>query len=125
MKQNPLLYAVIGAMFGGLAVFAVLHVFAPLESLPKQAAHQEVMMSEMTSQLKGKKGDDFDALFIAHMIDHHQAAVDMAKLSPTNARHDELKKLSADIIAAQEKEIAQMKQWQKDWGYSAEHKMHH
>ena len=62
-------------------------------------------------------GDDFDSLFISHMIEHHQAAVDMSRLSAANAKHDEIKRLSAEIIAAQEKEIGQMKQWQSDWGY--------
>lgn len=43
----------------------------------------------------------------------------MAKLSGQNAKHDEIKQLSKDIVSAQENEIEQMKQWQKDWGYSA------
>ena len=127
MKQHPLLYALIGFILGGLVVSVAV------KYLPQQQPqmtmhhdeHHEVMMSEMTTQLKDKKGDEFDSLFLAHMIDHHQAAVDMSKLAPANAKHDELKKLCADIIAAQEKEIAQMKQWQKDWGYSSEHKMQH
>jgi len=34
----------------------------------------------------------------------------MAKLSEQNAKHDEIKNLSRDIIAAQEKEISEMKQ---------------
>ena len=123
MKQHPILFALIGFILGGL----VVSVACSSQQTPaaKHDGPHEVMMSEMTTQLKDKKGDDFDALFLAHMIEHHQAAVDRSKLSPTNAKHDELKKLSADIIAAQEKEIAQMKQWQKDWGYSAEHKMQH
>jgi uncharacterized protein (DUF305 family) len=85
----------------------------------------EVTMSEMTSSLRDKKGDDFDSLFIAHMIEHHQAAVDMARLSEQNAKHEEIKKLSREIIAAQEKEIQQMRDWQKQWGYSADHKGGH
>jgi len=61
----------------------------------------------------------FEIFFISHMIEHHQAAVDMARLSAQNAKHEEIKKLSREIIVAQEKEIAQMKQWQQQWGYSA------
>lgn len=34
-----------------------------------------------------------------------------------NAKHPELQKMGQDIILAQEKEIAQMKQWLRDWGY--------
>lgn len=53
------------------------------------------------------------------MIAHHQSAVDMAKLSASRAKHDEIKTLSNDIIAAQEKEISEMKMWQTDWNYTS------
>ena len=125
MKQHPLLYGLIGFILGGLVVSIAVKYLPSQTPKMDHAAHQETMMSDMTKQLKDKTGDDFDSLFLAHMIDHHQAAVDMSRLSPANAKHEELKKLSADIIAAQEKEIAQMKQWQTEWGYSSEHKMQH
>jgi uncharacterized protein (DUF305 family) len=57
----------------------------------------------------------------ASMIEHHQSAVDMAKLSADQAEHEEIKQLSEQIIEAQEREIAQMRQWQQDWGYDDEH----
>lgn len=77
----------------------------------------EMTMDSMTGKLMGKKGDEFDKIFISEMIMHHQGAIDMAKLAKENALHDELKSLSGDIITAQTKEIEMMKQWQKDWGY--------
>jgi uncharacterized protein (DUF305 family) len=123
MKTQPLLFGLIGFILGGLVV-SIAAKWTP-SSQPNHPAQHEVMMSEMTTMLQPLKGDDYDAMFLTHMIEHHQAAVDMSKLSPTNAKHEELKKLSADIIAAQEKEIAQMKQWQRDWGYSGEHNMQH
>jgi uncharacterized protein (DUF305 family) len=61
------------------------------------------------------------------MIDHHQDAIDMAKLSEKRAKHDEIKQLSRNIISAQEEEIDQMKQWQVEWGYkpvSSDHTSH-
>ena len=48
------------------------------------------------------------------MIPHHQGAVDMAKFL-TGAQHPELQKMGQDIITAQNKEIEQMKKWQKEW----------
>ncbi len=63
------------------------------------------------------KGEDYDRLFIANMIAHHQGAVDMAKLALQNARHQELKDMANDIVTAQESEIADMKSWQTRWGY--------
>ncbi len=79
--------------------------------------HSAMSMDGMASSLRNKTGDDFDRLFIAQMIDHHQGAIDMAQLAKQNAKHDEIKRLSEDIIAAQTKEITQMRQWQQDWGY--------
>ena len=85
--------------------------------------HGEMSMSEMTEQLKNKTGDDFDKAFVEMMISHHEGAVAMAELIPSRAKHDELKKLGEAIISAQTKEIADMKQWQQDWGYSSDEMM--
>jgi len=74
-------------------------------------------MDQMTTNLQGKSGDNFDKAFISEMIAHHQGAIGMAKLAPSQAKHQEIKDLANGIIAAQTKEIAQMQQWQKDWGY--------
>lgn len=86
-------------------------------------SHSTMSMADMTEELKNKTGDDFDKAFVEMMISHHEGAVDMAELIPSRAKHDEVKKLGEAIIAAQTKEIADMKQWQKDWGYSADETM--
>ncbi len=109
METKSLLYGIIGFFLGGLLVSVAA------TSFDKPTTD----MSEMTSQLKSKSGDSYDSAFIANMIDHHQSAVDMAKLSARNAKHSEIKQLSNNIIAAQEKEISQMQQWQQAWGYPA------
>jgi uncharacterized protein (DUF305 family) len=85
----------------------------------KQTAtnHDTMSMADMAEQLKNKTGDDFDKAFLEMMISHHEGAVDMAELIPTRAKHDEVKRLGEAIVTAQNKEIADMKQWQKDWGY--------
>ncbi len=72
-------------------------------------------MAEMTAGLQEKHGDDFDKAFIVGMIEHHQGAINMANVALKNANHQEIKILANDIIAAQTKEIAQMKQWKKAW----------
>lgn len=41
----------------------------------------------------------------------------MAKAAQSNAKHSELKTMADNIVTAQEKEIADMLAWQKDWGY--------
>ena len=74
-------------------------------------------MAGMTAELEGKTGNDFDKAFIEQMIMHHQSAIDMAAPGEKNAQHQEVKDLTKTIVSAQTKEIQQMKQWQKDWGY--------
>ena len=80
--------------------------------------HNSMSMMDMNKQLEGLSGDDYDKAFIEMMITHHEGAVDMAELSASRAKHYEIKQLSQAIITAQDKEIADMKQWQRDWGYS-------
>ncbi|MFO0763913.1 MAG: DUF305 domain-containing protein [Candidatus Gracilibacteria bacterium] len=77
----------------------------------------DMSMMQMGQMLAGKMGDDLDRAFIEGMIPHHQAAVDMARYL-TGAKHPELQKMGQDIIAAQSKEIDQMKKWQAEWGYA-------
>ena len=75
-------------------------------------------MSMMNSQLRDKKGDDFDKEFLKLMIEHHESALQMARPGEKNALRQELKGLTQQIVKAQTAEIAQMKQWQKAWGYT-------
>lgn len=81
-------------------------------------SHMGMSMDAMSAALKGKSGDAFDRAFIEMMIDHHQGAIDMAKLIPAQAKHAELKQLGADIITAQTREIEMMRGWLKAWGYT-------
>ncbi|MFZ1249981.1 MAG: DUF305 domain-containing protein [Candidatus Microsaccharimonas sp.] len=76
-------------------------------------------MANMTTELEGKTGDEFDKAFIEQMIMHHQSAIDMAAPGEQNAQHQEVKDLTKAIVAAQSGEITQMQQWQKDWGYTS------
>ena len=135
MKNQPLLYSGIGLVAGVLiAVFvASTSVNAGNTGMMRMMGmntggmnmngdstssdHMGMSMDEMASSLKNKTGDDFDKAFLAEMIDHHQGAIDMAKLAKANAKHDEIKKLANDILAAQSQEIDQMQTWQGDWGY--------
>ncbi len=65
-------------------------------------------------------GSAFDQAFIDMMVPHHQSATEMAKLAQDRAEHEELRTLAGDIIAAQEAEITQMREWREEWFSSAE-----
>ncbi|HCR55783.1 TPA: hypothetical protein DIV49_02315 [Candidatus Saccharibacteria bacterium] len=122
MQTKPLLYGLIGFFLGGLLVAIAATTFNKPEQETRantNSSMSSMSMDDMTADLKNKTGDEFDKAFIASMIAHHEGAVEMAKLSAKNAKHEEVKTLSNNIITAQEKEIAEMKQWQMDWGYSS------
>ncbi len=53
--------------------------------------------------------------FLDTMIAHHKGAVEMAMLAETRADRQEVKALAADIIDAQEREMAKMSEWRNHW----------
>lgn len=74
-------------------------------------------MAAMEAKLYDLTGLTFDQEFLTQMILHHQQAIDISKHAATNSQHQELKDLAKSIISTQEKEIADMKRWQREWGY--------
>jgi uncharacterized protein (DUF305 family) len=61
----------------------------------------------------------FDKAFIDAMVPHHQGAIAMAKELLDKGEQSALRKMANDIISAQTKEIAQMREWRKAWYGSA------
>ncbi len=75
------------------------------------------MMEMMASmhQLKTAHNATFDKEFLSIMIQHHQEAINMAKLLPSKTQRPQLLTLGQNIIKAQSSEIQQMQTWQKQW----------
>lgn len=118
MNKNAIIGVLVGLLIGiGSTIGATALVNNTAVETTSDVDSSSMTMSQMNADLKGKTGDEFDKAFISMMIEHHQGAIDMASLAATNAKHDEIKTLSNAIIAAQTSEIADMQQWQMDWGY--------
>ncbi len=94
-----------------LAALAFALAFAAFGANRTQA-QMGPMMGQPLDQLSG---DDFDKAFLMEMSMHHAMAVMMARPVVANAVHQELRDLAGTIIAAQTREIAQMRTWARDW----------
>jgi uncharacterized protein (DUF305 family) len=76
--------------------------------------HSSMNHAEMKSDANAASAP-YDLQFIDTMIHHHQGAVDMAKMIDGKTQNAELIKFGKQIVADQEKEISQMKEWREKW----------
>jgi uncharacterized protein (DUF305 family) len=96
-------------VLAALVAFPALATAEDNAAVVKQAfghAHHQMMM-DMDIEATG----DADKDFVRMMIPHHQGAIDMAKVEIQYGKDEKLKAMAREIIAAQEKEIAEMKEW--------------
>jgi uncharacterized protein (DUF305 family) len=54
-------------------------------------------------------GNPTDRAFVAEMVPHHEAAVQMAQLAATRGQSEFVRQLAADIVRTQRAEIAQLR----------------
>jgi uncharacterized protein (DUF305 family) len=109
-------------LFGGLiAVPAVLAGCSnsSIDSVGSDTHTMPMGESPMTAHAMtmylGPKDAEFDLRFIDGMILHHQGAIAMAEAVLQNSQRDEMKQLAEAVIAAQQGEIDQMRQWRQAW----------
>ncbi len=68
-------------------------------------------MQKMMKDMDVKPTGNTDKDFVLMMMPHHQGAIDMAKVELQYGKDPMLRKLSTDIVKAQEQEIGEMKAW--------------
>ena len=84
-------------------VLIVLSAFALIFTVtPAQASSHAKSLANLGAM---------DIMFAQKMISHHQQAIDMSKLALKNGAGADVKSMAKAIIAAQKREIAQMKYW--------------
>ena len=83
------------------------------ESTPAFKAADDKMMHDMSAP---EYTGDADKDFVAHMIPHHQGAIEMAQVELKYGKDPELKRLARNIIKAQHDEIAFMNRWMAKHG---------
>ena len=102
--RYPLIAAAILMAAAPVALSASQHEAADAFRTAMNKMHQAMPM-EFTGQA--------DVDFVKSMIPHHQGAIDMAKVELQYGKDPKLREMAKEIIAAQEKEIAEMQAWLK------------
>jgi uncharacterized protein (DUF305 family) len=140
MNKETMLVGIVALLIGGIGGYAITEVDSDHRSsnytgrsVEKTGMHMmpdgsmmgnsETEVSD-TGMMGGMNGMDHmmsmmvenEREFISGMIPHHQEAVDTAKeVIARGGTTPEIKKLAENIVVAQEKEIAAMKEWYKNW----------
>lgn len=78
---------------------------------PMTEEYMKAMDDMHQPMMDGIMASDPDVAFVKGMIPHHQGAIDMAKIELKYGKDPEIKALAAEVIKAQEQEIAFMKKW--------------
>ena len=103
-------------VLAGIFAFMTAPAFAQTSGMTGTAPADQAFMMGMDKMNASMKSapltGDADRDFVAMMMPHHQAAVDMAKTELQYGKDPTMRVMARNIIAAQDKEISEMKRWQ-------------
>lgn len=78
---------------------------------PASQAYMRAMIGMRTPMMEAMQATDPDVGFVKGMIPHHQAAIDMARAALRFGSDQQTKTWAERIIAAQQAEIDEMREW--------------
>lgn len=81
---------------------------------PAAKALQDADARMMQAMMAVPYTGDIDTDFRAHMIPHHQGAIDMARAVLDHSQDPDTRALAEAIIREQEREVAEMRKWLED-----------
>jgi uncharacterized protein (DUF305 family) len=84
-------------------VLAIAAALTALTALPLTACGDDD-----GGEASGSAATKTDGAFVAGMVPHHEAAIEMAELAEEQGQHPEIVRLAAEIISAQEAEIEEL-----------------
>lgn len=100
-----------------LAAPATQHTSHPQGSMTADVPYWEGLMESMTRMHSAmssvRPSADADTDFVALMLPHHQAAIDMARIELTFGTDPQLRRLAQEIVTDQDSEIQLMQLWRK------------
>ena len=120
MKLRRTSSAVLSILSMAVAVPVLAQQTAPMPGMnmpatPGATPGGDSMMSAMDKMSRDMAAvpmtGDTDREFAQMMIPHHQGAIDMARNEIAHGKDPTMLKLAREVVAAQNKEIAQMKAW--------------
>ena len=121
MLKRNVLCLIAGIGFSSM-IFAAPEMAGSQNMNMSKSDHEVMMMQQDMKTMDGKmtkvlgpKDAMFDKRFMDLMIVHHEGGVMMAKDALKKSDRPEIKELAQQIITSQEKEIEQMKEWEKAW----------
>jgi len=105
------------ALIPALAAPSTQHTSHAQGSMRANAPYWDALMESMTRMHSAMSSTspsaDADTDFVALMLPHHQAAIDMARIELTFGKDAQLRRLAQEIVTDQESEIQLMKLWQQ------------
>lgn len=88
-----------------------------LEGMPDMGHGHGMDAMDMQAEVEKLRNaaEPFDLAFLTAMIDHHQSAIDAARVAQEKAQRLEVKEMAEAILKTQQAEIDQMTEWRKTW----------